>query len=83
MLTGFEIVKPGLALVMAGLTLGIGLGSLYPLVWLNMFLVAPTVGRHAAHEPILTEILTYLGVGALLAGLVLLFMNLFFELFSE
>jgi hypothetical protein len=48
-----------------------------------MFLVAPTVGRHAANEHILADVLTYFGVGALLAGLVLLLLNLFFDLFAE
>lgn len=91
--TGIAAFSIGLLLLVAGSSLSsrlkkvaavlIGLGSLYPLAWLNMFLVAPTVGRHAAHEHILTEVLIYIGVGALLTGLGLLLVNLFFDVFSE
>ncbi len=50
----------------------IGLGGLYPLGWLSMFVLAPSIGRSAAHHHILTESLSYVGVGGLLAGLLIL-----------
>jgi hypothetical protein len=57
----------------------IGLGSLYPLAWLNMFFWAPKIGREPAHSQFITETLTYIGVGGLLAGMAILFANLFFD----
>lgn len=56
----------------------IGLGFLYPLSWLTMFLLAPSIGRSAAHSHIVTEILTYIGVGGLVIGFVILIGNIFF-----
>ena len=41
----------------------IGLSSFYPLAWLSMFLLAPFIGRSAAHEHILTNIFTLLLLG--------------------
>lgn len=61
----------------------IGLGSLYPLAWLTMFIVAPSIGRDAAHAHPVTELLTYTGVGGLLLGIAILLANLFLGLFSE
>jgi len=61
----------------------IGLGSLFPLAWFTMYWLAPTIGRGPAHDHILTELLTYLGVGGLLAGLLILMANLFLGLFRE
>jgi hypothetical protein len=61
----------------------IGLGSLYPLAWLSMFFLAPSIGRGAAHDHILTELFTFSGVGGLLAGSFILVANLFFGLFKE
>jgi len=61
----------------------IGLGGLYPLAWLTMFIVAPSIGRDAAHSHPLTELLNYTGVGGLLLGIAILLANLFFGLFSE
>ncbi len=55
----------------------IGLGGLYPLAWLSMFLLAPSMGRDPAHHTFVTELLTYVGVGSLLAGMGLLAANLF------
>lgn len=60
----------------------IGLGSFYPLAWLSMFLLAPSIGRSSAHTHILTEIFTYVGVGGLLSGIILLIANLFFGCYS-
>lgn len=61
----------------------VGLGGLYPLSWLNMFIIAPEIGRSAAHSHVLTESLTYIGVGGLLMGLIILCANLFLGLFNE
>ena len=61
----------------------IGLGGLYPLAWFNMYLVAPSIGRGAAHDHILTEMFTYIGVGGLVLGMAMLMANLFFGLFSK
>lgn len=61
----------------------IGLGSLYPLAWLSMFFLAPSIGRGAAHDHILTELFTFSGVGGLLAGSFILVANLFFGFFKE
>ena len=57
----------------------IGLGGLYPLSWLSMFILAPSIGRDAAHHHLITEIFTYAGVLGLLAGIGLLSANLFLE----
>ncbi|MGH8507321.1 MAG: hypothetical protein ACREVH_01180 [Gammaproteobacteria bacterium] len=60
----------------------IGLGGLYPLAWLTMFIVAPSIGRAAAHAHPMTELLTYIGVGGLLLGIAILLANLFLGLFA-
>jgi hypothetical protein len=60
----------------------IGLGTFYPLSWLTMFLLSPSLGRGAAHGHILTELFTYVGVGGLVAGFAILAGNLFFGLLS-
>ena len=56
----------------------IGLGFLYPFAWLSMFFLAPSLGRGAAHSHILTELFTFAGVGALVAGFLILSGNLIF-----
>ncbi len=61
----------------------IGLGSLYPLAWLSMFFLAPSIGRGAAHEHILTILFTFVGVGGLLLGILILVANLFLGHFKE
>jgi hypothetical protein len=61
----------------------LGLSSFYPLSWLNMFFLAPSIGRGPAHAHILTEILAYTGVGGLLLGLFFLCANIFLGLFRE
>ena len=60
----------------------IGLGGLYPLSWLTMFILAPSIGRSAAHHHSITVLFTYIGVGGLLLGVVILCANLFFERFQ-
>ncbi|MBF0131904.1 MAG: hypothetical protein HQL75_04880 [Magnetococcales bacterium] len=54
----------------------IGLGCLYPMSWFSMFLLAPSMGREAAHHALITELFTRVGVGALLLGMVLLGVHL-------
>ena len=60
----------------------LGLGSLYPLAWLSMFFLAPSIGRDPAHEHILTQLLTYVGVGGILLGSFFLLANVFLGLFK-
>ncbi len=60
----------------------IGMGSIYPLAWYAMFLLAPSIGRNAAHEHILTKLITIIGVGGLLLGCFVLFANLFLGKFA-
>lgn len=61
----------------------IGLGSCYPLAWFTMYRLAPAIGRGPAHDHILTELFTYIGVAGLLAGLFILMGNLLLGLFRE
>ncbi len=61
----------------------IGLGGVYPLAWLSMFFLAPTIGRDPAHEHILTKLLTFVGIAGLLLGSFFLVANLFFGSFRE
>ncbi len=61
----------------------IGFGSIYPLAWLSMFFLAPSIGRSAAHEHILTFVLTIIGVAGLLLGSAILVANLFLGMFKE
>ena len=59
----------------------VGLGGFYPLSWFTMFILAPSIGRSAAHSHILTEMFTYIGVGCLLLGIAILCANIFLEMF--
>jgi hypothetical protein len=61
----------------------VGLGGLYPLSWFTMFMLAPSIGRGPAHDYFLTELFTYIGVGGLLLGMLILIGNLFLGLFQE
>jgi hypothetical protein len=61
----------------------IGLGSLYPLAWFSMYLLAPSIGRSAAHSHPITVSFTYIGVGGLLLGFVFLVGNLYFGLLGN
>jgi len=76
----FSDMRAGLKTVSSVL---IGLGGFYPLAWFTMFLVAPSIGRGPAHEHLLTQIFTYVGVGGLLLGAFFLFTNLFLGLFRK
>ena len=61
----------------------IGLGGLYSLSWFTMFILAPSIGRDAAHSHIITEAFTYIGIGGLLLGIGILCANLFLDIFQE
>ena len=61
----------------------IGLGGLYPFSWLAMFLLAPSIGRGAAHSHIIVELLTYVGVGSLVVGFLMLVGNIYFGFLAE
>jgi hypothetical protein len=61
----------------------VGLGGLYPLSWFTMFILAPSIGRSAAHHHVITEMFTYIGVGGLLLGTAILCANLFLDMFHE
>ena len=76
----FSELRPRLRSISAIL---IGLGSVYPLAWLSMFFLAPVIGRGAAHEHILTKLLTFVGVGGILLGSFILLSNLFLGLFKD
>jgi hypothetical protein len=76
----FSNLKPSLKAFSSTL---VGLGGLYPMSWFSMFILAPSLGREAAHHHIITEIFTYVGGGGLLLGLAILCANLFFNMFSD
>ncbi|QBQ53690.1 hypothetical protein [Nitrosococcus wardiae] len=80
LLVAISKLKPGLKKLTS---LFIGLGSFYPFAWLSMFLLAPSIGRGPAHSHMITETLTYLGVGSLSLGLLILLTNLFLGGLSE
>ncbi len=61
----------------------IGLGGLYPFAWFVMFLMAPSIGREAAHHHFITKALTFISIGGLLLGLGILIANLFFNMFQS
>lgn len=61
----------------------IALGSLYPLAWMSMFLLAPGIGTGAAHSHFLTIGFTYIGVGGLLLGSFFLVANLYLDRFRQ
>jgi len=66
-----------------GSSILISLGSFYPLSWLSMFFLSPSIGRSPAHEHILTQLFTYVGVGGILLGSCILLANLYLGLFKE
>lgn len=61
----------------------VGLGSFYPLAWFTMFILAPSIGRDAAHHHILTETFTYAGTFGILAGILILCGNILFGMFKK
>jgi len=80
LLVMFSSLKSGLKTFTSLL---IGLGGLYPLSWLSMFMLAPSMGRDAAHSHIVTESLTYIGVGGLLLGIIILSASLFLNILND
>jgi len=89
--TGIAAFSIGLLLLIMHSSLGsrlktvaavlVGLGGLYPLSWFTMFLLAPSIGRGAAHHHVVTEMFIYIGVVSLLAGIAVLCANLFLGMF--
>lgn len=61
----------------------IALAGLYPLSWLLMSLVAPSMGRDAAHHNIAVELLVYAGMLCLFAGMAIIFSNIIFRSFAD
>jgi len=61
----------------------IGVGSFYPFAWFSMFLLAPSIGRSAAHHHIITEMFVWVSVVGLMSGLGMLLANLFLNWGSE
>ena len=54
----------------------IGVGSLYALAWFSMFWLAPALGRHAAHDALVTQLITKATVACLSLGVLILFIHL-------
>jgi uncharacterized membrane protein YuzA (DUF378 family) len=75
LLTAFTGLGAGLKRVTATL---VGMSGLYALGWFCMFLLAPDIGRDPAHEAAIVKLFVYLGTGALLTGLGILFVHLLF-----
>lgn len=61
-------------------SVGVGLGSFYPLAWFTTFYLAPSLGRDAAHEHPLSVALVYVSTGGLLVGIALVVANIFLRL---
>ena len=61
----------------------IALGGLYPFSWFLMSLRAPYLGRPAAHHSLSVELLVYISIIGLLAGMAILFLNIAFKMFSD
>jgi len=91
--TGIAAFSIGLLLLLMHSSLGrklkmaaavlVGLGGMYPLSWFTMFILAPSIGRGAAHDHFVTLMFIYIGVGSLLAGITILSANLFFGAFHK
>ena len=85
--TGMAAFSIGLVLLVSASSLSqklkkitstlIGLGLLYPLAWLSMFFLAPSLGRDVAHSHVLTALFTYTGIGCFAAGFLILVSNIF------
>ena len=61
----------------------IGLAGFYPLGWLSIFMLAPSLGREPAHEALITQALVYVGVIGLLSGFFILALHLLFDMWKE
>ena len=89
--TGIAAFSIGLLLLIMHSSLGrklkavaavlVGLGGVYPLAWFSMFILAPSIGRSAAHHHIVTEMFTYIGEGGFLTGISNLCANHFLGMF--
>lgn len=55
----------------------LGLSVFYPLAWLAMFFYAPVIGKKAAHSVLPVELLTHVGCGGLILGMISLLSWLF------
>ncbi len=64
-------------------SLFLGFGGWYPMAWLAMFIMAPDIGRQAAHEHMVTHAIVYVSVGGLLVGLALCLGGLWAKGFRE
>ena len=76
LITGLTSLAAKTKLVTATL---IGVGSFYPLSWLSMFLLSPSLGRDGAHHALLTQSITAVTVASLTVGVLLLFAGLLFD----
>lgn len=61
----------------------IALGGLYSFSWFVMFLKAPQIGRPAAHHYLPVELIVYISMLCLFAGMFILFSNIVFRSFSD
>lgn len=75
MVTAFTSMKDRLKTITSTL---IGMGGFYSLAWYTQFLLAPDLGRHAAHEAFITKLIVDVSIAALLAGMLMLFAHLLF-----
>jgi len=73
LITGLTTLSRKMKLVASTL---IGIGSFYSMAWLSMFLLSPSMGRGAAHHALITELITYVTVGCLLVGILMLMAGL-------
>ena len=54
----------------------IGVGSFYPFAWFTTFLLAPSLGRDAAHEAFVTEAITAVSIACLTVGIAMVMYGL-------
>ena len=91
--TGIAAFSLGLILVVAlsGMRAGmkkissalIGLAGFYPLSWLSIFMLAPSMGPDGAEGALLPKMFVLIGVGGLLCGLAILALHLLFDMWKE
>ena len=73
-------MRAGMKKLSSGL---IGLAGFYPLSWLSIFMLAPSMGPDGAEEALLPQMFVLIGVGGLLCGLTILALHLLFGLWTE
>ncbi len=76
----FSDLKPKMKTVSS---IFLGLSSFYSLAWLTMYILAPSLGRGAAHSHIVTETFASIGMGGLLLGCFLVLGNVFLGVFRN